>query len=94
MMSRCFGHSIATCSGTYLDLVALQILDVNVYVIIISMRLPLAVVSQLTIFKGVIPVKHVYLLIIGTVMIMVTTIFMPLYEYWALKKANNEYISK
>ena len=82
----CFGHSIAVCSVTYLDLVAVQILDVNVYVIIISMRLPLAFLIQLTVLKGVIPVKHLEFLITGTIMILITNVAMPTYEYWNLSE--------
>ena len=55
----CFGHSVGASAVTYLDLVGLQILDINVYVIIITLRLPIALVLQMTILKSIIPVKHI-----------------------------------
>ena len=88
----CFGHSIGASAVTYLDFVALQILDINVYTIISAIRLPVALVLQMTVLEGVVTIKHLYLLIIGMIITMLTSITMPIYEYLILKdkmKENN-----
>ena len=77
----CFGHSVGASAVTYLDLVALQILDINVYVIIITLRLPIALVLQMTILKSIIPVKHILVLGIGMIITVVSSITMPIYQY-------------
>ena len=77
----CFGHSVGASAVTYLDLVALQILDINVYVIIITLRLPIALVLQMTILKSIIPVKHILTLGIGMIITVVSSITMPIYQY-------------
>ena len=75
---------------TYLDFVALQILEINVYTIISAIRLPLALVLQMTVLEGVVTVKHLYLLIIGMTIIILTSITMPIYEFLFLKDKINE----
>ena len=77
----CFGHSVGASAVTYLDLVALQILDINVYVIIITLRLPVAMVMQLTVLRRVIPVTHVMILAIGMMITLITSVTMPIYQY-------------
>ena len=82
----CFGHSVGASAVTYLDLVALQILDINVYVIIITLRLPIALVLQMTILKSIIPVKHILILGIGMIITVVSSITMPIYQYVFVEK--------
>ena len=88
----CFGHSVGASAVTYLDFVALQILEINVYTIISAIRLPLALVLQMTVLEGTVPIKHLYLLIIGMTITILTSIIIPIYEYLFLKgkvKDNN-----
>ena len=89
----CFGHSVGALAVTYLDFVALQILEINVYTITSAIRLLLALVLQMTGLEGVVTVKHLYLLIIGMTITILTSIAMPIYEYLFLKdkvKENNQ----
>ena len=88
----CFGHSVGASAVTYLDFVALQILEINVYTITSAIRLPLALVLQMTVLEGVVTVKHLYLLITGMTITILTSVTMPIYEYLFLKdkvKENN-----
>ena len=78
----CFGHSIAVYSSDFFFIVANQILEVNTVIVVTTVRLPLAFLAEETFLKDVVPVKRVYLLVIGTIITSLTTVAMPVYELW------------
>ena len=83
----CFGHSFGAFGSTFFDMISLQNIDVNTIVIITTIRIPMALVASMTFLRDIIPVKQVYLLIIGTIITTLTTIILPVYEYWSLQKS-------
>ena len=85
----CFGHSVGAYFGNFFDVIANQILEVNTFAVITTVRLPLAFLAEETFLKDVVPVKRVYLLVIGTIITSLTTVAMPVYEYCFLNKLNN-----
>ena len=82
----CFGHSFGALGSTFFDMISLQNIDVNTIVIISTVRIPMALVVAMTFLRDIIPVKQVYLLIIGAIITTLTTIILPVYEYWSLQK--------
>ena len=84
----CFGHSFGAFGSTFFDMISLQNIDVNTIVIITTIRIPMALVASMTFLRDIIPVKQVYLLIIGTIITTLTTIILPVYEYWSLQKSS------
>ena len=60
-------------------------LEVNTLAVISTVRLPFAFVAEMTFLKDVVPVKRVYLLVIGTIITSLTTVAMPTYEIWFSK---------
>ena len=63
----CVGHSVGAHLGNFFDIIANQILEVNTLTVLTTVRLPLAFLAEETFLKDVVPVKRVYLLIIGTI---------------------------
>ena len=82
----CLTHSVSVTAVVYLEFVAFQNLDANVYVIVSSIRLPLALILQMTVLKGVVAVRDLYMLIIGMVITAMATVVMAIYEYWVLQR--------
>ena len=81
----CIGHSLAAYFGTISHVCANQMLEVNTLTVILTVRLPLAFLAEETFLKDVVPVKRVYLLVIGTIITSLTTVAMPVYELWFSK---------
>ena len=78
----CIGHSFAAYFGTLFYFLANQMLEVNTLTVVTTVRLPLAFLAEETFLKDVVPVKRVYLLVIGTIITSLTTVAMPVYELW------------
>ena len=81
----CIGHSLAAYLGTIFSFLGTQMLEVNTLTVVTTVRLPLGFLAEETFLKNVVPVKSVYLLVIGTIITSLTTVAMPVYEIWFSK---------
>ena len=88
----CFGHATSTSCLMYLEILVFQNLDVNMFVVMASVRLPLAFLTQMTVLRKVTYVEHLWMFVTGMVIIVISVVIMPIYEYIALirKKDDNE----
>ena len=88
----CFGHATSTSCLMYLKILVFQNLDVNMFVVMASVRLPLAFLTQMTVFRKVTYVEHLWMFVTGMVIIVISVVIMPIYEYTALirKRDDNE----
>ena len=62
------------------------------FVVMASVRLPLAFLTQMTVLRKVTYVEHLWMFVTGMVIIVISVVIMPIYEYIALirKKDGNE----
>ena len=88
----CFGHATSTSCLMYLEILVFQNLDVNMFVVMASVRLPLAFLTQMTVLRKVTYIEHLWMFVTGMVIIVISVVIMPIYEYIALtrKKDDNE----
>ena len=86
----CFGHATSTSCLMYLEILALQNLDVNMFVVMASVRLPLAFLTQMTVLREVTYVEYLWMFVTGMVIIVISVVIMPIYEYIALIKKKDE----
>ena len=82
----CIGHALCAYFGNFFYVIANQIIEVNTLTVVTTARLPFAFVAEMTFLKDVVPVKRVYLLVIGTIITSLTTVAMPVYEIWFSKQ--------
>ena len=78
----CIGHSLAAYFGTIFHVLANQMLEMNTLTMLTTVRLPLAFLVEETFLKDVVPVKSVYLLVIGTINTSLTSVATPVCEIW------------
>ena len=76
------GHSVSASSVTYLDLLAVQNIDVNLYYVTITLTLPLSLLLQYTVLHSVNPNANLLMLVSGSILIFLCAISMPIYEYF------------
>ena len=82
------GHAVSASSVTYFDLLAVQNIDVNVYYITGTFKLPVSFPLQLTLLKDVTPNANMYLLVSG--MVFLCSLMMPVYEYLKLRRKDGQ----
>ena len=80
------GHAVSASSVIYFDLLAVQNIDVNVYYITGTFKLPVSFLLQLTLLKNVTPNANMYLLVSGMIVVFLCSITMPVYEYLKLRR--------
>ena len=85
-----FGHACSAASGIYLEVLICQNLDVNVFAVMPTVRLPLAFLAQRTILKSVTHVEYMWMFITGVVIIVIFAIIMPLYECILIRRKIND----
>ena len=76
------GHSVSASSVTYLDLLAVQNIDVNLYYVTITLTLPLSLLLQYTVLHSVNPNANLLMLVSGSILIFLCAISMTIYEYF------------
>ena len=85
-----FGHAVSASSVTYFDLLAVQNIDVNVYYITGTFKLPVSFLLQLTLLKNVTPNANMYLLVSGMFIVFLCSLMMPVYEYLKLRRKDGQ----
>ena len=86
----CFGHATSTSCLMYLEILVFQNLDVNMFVVMASVRLPLAFLTQMTVLRKVTYVEYLWMFVTGMVIIVISVVIMPIYEYIALIKKKDD----
>ena len=80
-----FGHSVSASCVTYLDLLAVQNIDVNLYYVTITLTLPLSLLLHYTVLHSVNPNANLLMLVSvvsGSILIFICAISIPIYEYF------------
>ena len=85
-----FGHACSAASGIYLEVLICQNIDVNVFAVMATVRLPLAFLAQKKILKSVTHVEHLWMFITGILTIVISAIIMPLYECILIRRKIND----
>ena len=85
-----FGHAVSASSVTYFDLLAVQNIDVSVYYITGTFKLPVSFLLQQTLLKNVTPNVNMYLLVSGMVTVFLCSLMMPVYEYLKLRRKDGQ----
>ena len=80
------GHALSASGVTYFDLLAVQNMDVNVYYITGTFKIPASFILQMTLLRNVTPDANMYLLVTGMVVIFLCSLIMPVYEYFKLRR--------
>ena len=84
------GHSVSASSITYLNILAVQNIDLNLYYIMISLNLPLSLLLHLTVLHNASPDANLVMLITGMVVVFASAVFLPVYEYFRIDKVKTE----
>ena len=84
------GHGVSASSITYLEIVAVQNIDMNLYYITTSVIFPVSLLLHLTVLHNVSPNANLTMLTTGMMVIFVCALFLPVYEYFGIDKAKSQ----